>query len=182
MLTGIDLQVLFEIAQSKGQIEVDELIKRTINEMIHLQCPWWDKYQEWVNSKLKKDFGSFPEATACQLLGLSGEAGELCDLVKKKYFHGKDVARDRIVKEFGDALFYLASASDLMGISLTEIVEANILKLNARYPQGFDPSRAHGPGEIPIEEQIIQANQSSDYKVIPVESEDLDMNFPVIKE
>lgn len=137
------------------------------------RTPWWDEYQKWVNSKVKKDFGSFPEALGCQLLGLAGEAGELCDLVKKKYFHGKEVSRERIVKEFGDALFYLSSAADLMGISLTEIVQANIIKLNARYPKGFDPARAHGPGEVPIEEQT-----SVHFREVPVEPEDLDMNFP----
>lgn len=146
----ISVKQLREHKKIIGVEKAHELLQSIANELE--KTPWWDEYQKWVTSKVKKDFGSFPESLGCQLLGLAGEAGELCDLVKKKYFHGKEVSRDRIVKEFGDALFYLSSAADLMGISLTEIVQANQLKLNARYPNGFDPSRAHGPGEVPIEE------------------------------
>lgn len=113
-----------------------------------------DSYQKWVTSKVKKDFETFREAIACQVLGLAGESGELCDAIKKKYFHGKELPREHAVKEFGDILFYLCAASDLMGISFSEIVKANVKKLNERYPDGFDPVRAHGIGETPKEEEI----------------------------
>jgi len=41
-------------------------------------------------------------------LGLIGESGELCDLVKKQLFQGKPMDAAHFVKECGDVLWYVA--------------------------------------------------------------------------
>ncbi len=69
--------------------------------------------------------------------GLSGEAGEFLDYMKKVIWHDKPFSAIYAAEELGDILWYLALASTELGISLEEIAEKNIEKLKKRYPQGF---------------------------------------------
>jgi len=71
-------------------------------------------------------------------MGLAGEAGETCDLVKKIVFHGHPMDREKVKKEIGDVLWYAAVLAERCGWTLSEIAEANVAKLRARYPAGFD--------------------------------------------
>jgi NTP pyrophosphatase (non-canonical NTP hydrolase) len=111
------------------------------------------EYQEFVTNKMKKDFESPRIAVCCQLLGLAGETGELCDGIKKSFFHDKEYEREKQVKEMGDVLFYLIASAELLGITFDEIIDENVKKLNARYPKGFDPARAHAVGQIATEDR-----------------------------
>lgn len=70
-------------------------------------------------------------------LGLSGEAGEVADLLKKKLGHGHRVTLAEMEKELGDVLWYLAAVSEWWGIDLDEVARLNIEKLRKRYPDGF---------------------------------------------
>ncbi len=70
-------------------------------------------------------------------LGIAGEAGEVCDIIKKNSYHGHELDRDALIKELGDVLWYLAAAATLLDVELAEIGEKNISKLRARYPEGF---------------------------------------------
>ncbi len=67
-------------------------------------------------------------------MGLAGEAGEVCDELKKVAFHGKDMDMDKMIKELGDVLWYFALLLDTKDISLQEVMDANVVKLCARYP------------------------------------------------
>ena len=69
--------------------------------------------------------------------GLAGEAGEVSDFHKKWLFHGHPFDRDKLVKELGDVAWYLAVNAWSHKISLDEVLETNIAKLKARYPDGF---------------------------------------------
>ena len=75
-------------------------------------------------------------------MGLSGEAGETCDYLKKVVFHGHKLDRDKLCKELGDVLWYVATLATTAGLSLSEIATANVLKLQLRYPNGFDRERS----------------------------------------
>lgn len=68
-------------------------------------------------------------------LGLGGEAGEVQELVKKFEVHGRLTDVDRLIEELGDVEYYLARLRSLYGISREEILEANVTKLDARYPE-----------------------------------------------
>ena len=70
-------------------------------------------------------------------LGIAGEAGEVADLIKKATFHGHIVDQVEIKKELGDVLWYLANIARLAGLTLDDVAEANIAKLQKRYPRGF---------------------------------------------
>ena len=70
-------------------------------------------------------------------LGLAGEAGEVVDYLKKVLFHGHTMDGAKLAKELGDVLFYTAILATLGGYSLAEVMQMNIDKLKARYPDGF---------------------------------------------
>ena len=87
-------------------------------------------------------------------LGLTGEAGEVADLIKKHRGHGHDLDKTKLQKEMGDVLWYLAALASEAGLSLSVIAEANVQKLRARYPDGFTVADSHAkrdevPGGIP---------------------------------
>ena len=76
-------------------------------------------------------------------LGLSGEVGEFNDIIKKWIFHEKQLDIDHAKKEAGDICWYLAMLCESFGWSLDEIMQINIDKLKARYPEGFDTYKAN---------------------------------------
>lgn len=71
------------------------------------------------------------------LLGLAGEAGEVCDYMKKVIGHGHPMEPNKLKKELGDVLWYVSALATTFGMTLEEVAEANIEKLKIRYPQGF---------------------------------------------
>lgn len=76
-------------------------------------------------------------------LGLSGEVGELNDMLKKWVFHEKQLDVEHLKREISDACWYLALMCDLFEFNLDEIMQINIDKLKARYPEGFDTYRVN---------------------------------------
>ncbi len=69
--------------------------------------------------------------------GLTGEAGEVAELLKKKLFQGRGYAADKMLAELGDVLWYLDLMAELHGYTLDDVAAANVAKLRARYPDGF---------------------------------------------
>ena len=76
------------------------------------------------------------------VMGLCGESGEAIDIVKKHLFHGHPLDKEALKKELGDIAWYLAEAATALDIPLTDILQGNIDKLNARYPEGFEADRS----------------------------------------
>ena len=75
-------------------------------------------------------------------LGLSGEVGEFNDMVKKWIFHEKPFDPDHAMKELGDVLWYVAMICHSFGWNLNTIMQMNVDKLKARYPEGFDVDKS----------------------------------------
>jgi NTP pyrophosphatase (non-canonical NTP hydrolase) len=80
-------------------------------------------------------------------LGLTGEAGEVAELIKKHLYHATPLDADALVKELGDCLWYIAAFATVQGLSLDDIAQRNIDKLRRRYPEGFDPERSRNRTE-----------------------------------
>ncbi len=76
--------------------------------------------------------------------GLTGEAGEVVDALKKLIFQFHDEAeiREKVKTELGDLLWYISALASTFDLEIEEIAKANIAKLEARYPQGFDTERS----------------------------------------
>lgn len=75
-------------------------------------------------------------------LGLTGEAGEFGDTLKKHLFHGHGLDTAELSKELGDVLWYAALACDALGLQLGDVMAQNVEKLRRRYPDGFETSRS----------------------------------------
>jgi NTP pyrophosphatase (non-canonical NTP hydrolase) len=75
-------------------------------------------------------------------LGLTGEAGEFSEVVKKVIYHGHPMDKTRLIKELGDIQWYVAYAASTLGVSLEEVMQVNIDKLKARYPDGFNQEKS----------------------------------------
>lgn len=71
------------------------------------------------------------------VMGLCGESGEAIDIVKKHLAQGHELDREHLIKELGDIAWYLAEAATVLGVELEEVLQRNIDKLKARYPEGF---------------------------------------------
>ena len=75
-------------------------------------------------------------------LGLSAEAGEFTEVVKKIILQGKPYNEDNVFhmkRELGDICWYLAQACMALDTTFDEVIEMNVDKLKERYPGGeFD--------------------------------------------
>ena len=74
--------------------------------------------------------------------GMAEEAGETLGLIRKHLFQDRPLDRERLTKELGDVLWCLATTAHAAGIGLDEVANANIAKLQSRYPDGFSTERA----------------------------------------
>ena len=78
--------------------------------------------------------------------GMSAEAGEFTEVVKKIFLQGKPYTEENVFhmkRELGDLCWYLAQACMALDITFEEVLEMNYEKLSARYPEGaFDVYRS----------------------------------------
>lgn len=116
------------------------------------------KYQEFVNtvtSNPSKEFNSYIQEltklneSGCDIsrldtgiTGLSAEANEAMEILKKLKFQGKEWTSDvryHLIREAGDIMFYWITLCIALSIDPNEVIEENVRKLEARYPGGaFD--------------------------------------------
>jgi NTP pyrophosphatase (non-canonical NTP hydrolase) len=82
-------------------------------------------------------------------LGLSGETGEITDIIKKYLFHknGNQLNINKLKDELGDVLWYLSVLSSTVNLTLDEIMENNITKLANRHGNNFNPKYASDSGD-----------------------------------
>ena len=74
------------------------------------------------------------------VLGINGESGEIAEKVKKIIRDKDGVVSDddkkELAKEIGDVLWYLAVFADQLGVSLDDIADQNLAKLQSRKQRG----------------------------------------------
>lgn len=85
--------------------------------------------------------------------GLASEAGEINELIKKRFFHNHPWTPEtqaHLKKELGDNIWYWALMCWAHGIDPAEVLAMNIAKLKARYPDGFSTERSinRKPGDL----------------------------------
>lgn len=96
-----------------------------------------NKYQKNALRTANKSLTSFQQLEN-GVMGLNGEAGECIDILKKHLFQGHELDREHIAKELGDIAWYLALSASAIGYDLETIMQMNVDKLRARYPDGFN--------------------------------------------
>ena len=114
-----------------------------------------NKYVEFVNTTTSKPSKEFPEFAdrlndlkiqgfpterlLTAAVGMSAEAGEFTEIVKKIVFQGKPVNQENLFhlkRELGDIMWYVSQACLGLDISIEEVIQMNFEKLSARYPEG----------------------------------------------
>ena len=74
--------------------------------------------------------------------GISAEAGEFTEVIKKIFLQGKPYNEDNVFhlkRELGDICWYIAQACMALDTTFEEVLQMNYEKLSARYPEGtFD--------------------------------------------
>jgi NTP pyrophosphatase (non-canonical NTP hydrolase) len=83
--------------------------------------------------------------------GMSAEAGEFTEVVKKIFLQGKPYNEDNVFhmkRELGDLCWYLAQACMALDTNFEEVLQMNYEKLSARYPEGtFDVHKSENRAE-----------------------------------
>jgi NTP pyrophosphatase (non-canonical NTP hydrolase) len=92
-----------------------------------------------------KDDADIPRLLTAAL-GMTAEAGEFTEVVKKIILQGKPYTEENVFhmkRELGDICWYIAQACMALDTNFREIMEMNYEKLSARYPEGaFDVYRS----------------------------------------
>lgn len=97
--------------------------------------------------KMVLETAIYPQPIIYPTLGLTGEAGEVSDKVKKVLRDNNSIftedKKTEIAKEVGDVLWYCATLSHDIGYTLEEIAQMNYDKLHSRQLRG----KLHGSGD-----------------------------------
>jgi NTP pyrophosphatase (non-canonical NTP hydrolase) len=70
-------------------------------------------------------------------LGIAGEGGELCNMIKHVIFHREKINKMEIAKELGDQLWYIAAMCTSLNIDMSDCAELNLTKLSHRHGKSF---------------------------------------------
>lgn len=102
----------------------------------------YDRKQDSVTQyqrEVRKTFKKHRALTATEAalldwtLGLPGEVGEVCELVKHHIFHNEPMDKMKIAKELGDVLWYVTAVCSQLDIPIDSTLALNINKLRHRY-------------------------------------------------
>lgn len=75
------------------------------------------------------------------VFGLTSGAGEVAGLFQK-WYQGHELDEEHLMKEIGDCLWMIAELCTAYGFSLEYVMQLNIDKLRARYPDGFSEEKS----------------------------------------
>ena len=97
-------------------------------------------------SQLEVEFDADVPRLMTAALGMTAEAGEFTEVVKKIFLQGKPYNEENVFhlkRELGDICWYLAQACMALDTNFEEVLQMNFDKLSARYPEGtFDVYRS----------------------------------------
>ncbi len=117
------------------------------------------KFVDTTTSNESKDFLAFIDSTSkleshdsinvarvmTSAIGMLAESGEFTEILKKMVFQGKEfneANRFHMKRELGDILWYWIQGCIALGYTPDEVMDENIKKLEARYPNGFEVSKS----------------------------------------
>ncbi|WDS60656.1 hypothetical protein BC7_00059 [Bacillus phage BC-7] len=143
MYTHKEWEESYELGYKDGQTDMlDRVAKRN---------PFtFSDFDNSVKRTWKKQ--DFKDAVSNASLGLTGEAGEVADLIKKAIYHGRGFKKDfplsvskreraissvDVKDELSDTLFYVSAMAQEFGFTLEEVARHNKEKLEKRYKEGF---------------------------------------------
>ena len=111
-------------------------------------------YQEKAARTLAKIDGNILDDLH-MILGMQTEVAEIADVYKKCIAYKKPRDFVNIKEELGDAMWYIANLCNMHGWDLRDILDTNIAKLEARYPEKFTEEQALNRN-LSVERQILE--------------------------
>jgi len=117
------------------------------------------KFVDTTTSNESKNFLAFIDSTSkleaqdninvprvmTSAIGMLAESGEFTEVLKKMVFQGKEFNEENrfhMKRELGDILWYWIQGCIALGYTPDEVMDENIKKLEARYPNGFEVARS----------------------------------------
>ena len=117
------------------------------------------KFVDTTTSNESKNFLAFIDSTSkleaqdninvprvmTSAIGMLAESGEFTEVLKKMVFQGKEFSEENrfhMKRELGDILWYWIQGCIALGYTPDEVMDENIKKLEARYPDGFEVARS----------------------------------------
>ena len=117
------------------------------------------KFVDTTTSRESKDYLAFIDSTSkldvqdnmnlprvmTSAIGMFAESGEFTEVLKKMVFQGKEFNEENrfhMKRELGDILWYWIQGCIALGYTPDEVMDENIKKLEARYPNGFEVARS----------------------------------------
>ena len=118
------------------------------------------KFVDSTTSRQSKDYLAFIDSTSkleaqedwinvprvlTSAIGMLAESGEFTEVLKKMIFQGKPLNEEQrfhMKRELGDILWYWIQGCMALGYTPDEVMDENIKKLEARYPNGFEVARS----------------------------------------
>ena len=131
-------------------------LKNSMNELSNAIMEFGDFFEEWINQiesytdlalkTLNKDVFEQKDLILNASLGLSGEVGEVNDIIKKYMYHGHkldDDTKEKIILELGDVCWYVAlMAWAIDKTKFEDVLNKNIEKLEKRYNGEFSTEKS----------------------------------------
>ncbi len=118
------------------------------------------------------DLGSFDKNLTHAVLGMVDEAGEIAGAFKKYFAYGKDLDLTNLKEELGDLAWFMNLAIDTLNLTWEDVLETNIRKLEARYPDlRFNPDHAINRDKGAETAAMTFGEYASDSFTLPVDQE-----------
>lgn len=131
-------------------------LKNSMNELSNAIMEFGDFFEEWIKQTesytdlalktLNKDVFEQKDLILNASLGLSGEVGEVNDIIKKYMYHGHkldDDMKEKIILELGDVCWYVAlMAWAIDKTKFEDVLNKNIAKLEKRYHGEFSTEKS----------------------------------------
>lgn len=131
-------------------------LKNSMNELSNAIMEFGDFLEEWIKQTesytdlalktLNKDVFEQKDLILNASLGLSGEVGEVNDIIKKYMYHGHkldDDTKEKIILELGDVCWYVAlMAWAIDKTKFEDVLNKNIAKLEKRYHGEFTTEKS----------------------------------------
>ena len=112
------------------------------------------EYQE-LASRTCNDLNDEVANNTHMLFGMITEVAEAIDAYKKSWAYGKELDLTNVKEEIGDLLWYVANFARFNNFDLEKIMERNIEKLQARYPEKYTNENAINR-DLNVEREILE--------------------------
>ena len=99
-----------------------------------------NEYQRLASRTINKKL-TLAEMEKHALHGMVGEIGEIHSLYQKIY-QGHVLDNEHLKKEVGDLLWFIAELCTVRGWDMGDVMQLNVDKLIARFPEGFDVDKS----------------------------------------